>query len=88
MKPIRPGRTLGLFVLLYGFSRFILEYIREQFNSYFIFGPIILSHGQFLTIPLFLAGLWLWLWSWRREIIDFEIEEKTARESLLSRENQ
>jgi phosphatidylglycerol---prolipoprotein diacylglyceryl transferase len=52
-KTAVPGRTLALFLILYGIARFLLECIREQ-HGLFI-GP--LSEGQFLTIPILIAGL-------------------------------
>lgn len=50
------GRTLALFLLLYGIARFLLEFVREQ--QYPIF--LMLTRGQWLTIPLFLVGVFLW----------------------------
>lgn len=50
-----PGYVTGLFLTLYSVTRFLLEYIREQ-NGVF-FGPF--SEGQWLTIPLFIAGVYL-----------------------------
>jgi phosphatidylglycerol---prolipoprotein diacylglyceryl transferase len=50
------GRTLALFLLLYGVARFLLEFIREQ-NGVYFWG---LTEGQILTIPLLLIALVLW----------------------------
>lgn len=57
-QPFTAGRTLALFLMLYGVLRFVVEHFREQ-NGIFI-GPF--SEGQLLTIPLFIAGVILW---WR-----------------------
>lgn len=54
------GRTFGVFLMLYGFLRFLLEYIREQSYDVLSLGVVDLSRGQLLTIPLFVAGLLLW----------------------------
>jgi phosphatidylglycerol:prolipoprotein diacylglycerol transferase len=67
-RPIHPGRTLALFLLLYGFVRFMLEYIREQNGVFFHLGSIQLSEGQLLTIPVLIIGGILWWWTGRREL--------------------
>ncbi len=54
-KTTTPGRTLGLFLTLYGIARFSLEFIREQHGIFF--GP--LSEGQILTVPILIIGVWL-----------------------------
>lgn len=51
------GQTLAFFLMLYGISRFMLEYLREQ-NGLLFWG---LSEGQWLTIPLFMIGVLLWM---------------------------
>lgn len=56
-KKSAPGTTLALFLMLYGTLRFIVEFFREQ-NGQFFMG---LSEGQWLTIPLFIIGVFLWL---------------------------
>lgn len=56
-KPFVPGRTLALFLLLYGVARFLLEFIRDQ-NGVPVY---VLTEGQWLTIPLFAIGCWLLL---------------------------
>lgn len=50
------GKTLSLFLMLYGVCRFLLEYIREQ-NGVFFWG---LSEGQWLTLPILVISVWLW----------------------------
>lgn len=53
------GRTSALFAIGYGAARFVSEYFREPdaFLGLQAFG---LSRGQWLTIPLFAAGVALW----------------------------
>ncbi len=53
-----PGRSLALFLMLYGVLRFIVEIFRDQ-TGVAMYGP--LSEGQVLTIPVLLAGLVLWM---------------------------
>jgi phosphatidylglycerol---prolipoprotein diacylglyceryl transferase len=56
-----PGRTLGLFLVLYSLSRFFLEYLRFQEFPLIDLQILLLSYGQILTIPVLLVGLYL-LW--------------------------
>lgn len=53
--PVRPGRTLALFLMLYSIVRFLIEFIRDQ-NGVPVY---VLTEGQWLTIPLFMIGCWL-----------------------------
>ena len=59
-KPKAYGRIFAIFLLLYGIVRFLLEYIRVQTYPLILFGPLALTRGQLLTIPLivFAAALW------------------------------
>ena len=55
------GQVSGMFLIGYGFFRFVAEYFREPdaFLGLLAFG---LSMGQWLCVPMVLVGLWLW---WR-----------------------
>ncbi len=59
-RPYRPGEVTSLFLLLYGALRFLLEFVRAQEYPPISFGAVILTRGQFLTLPLLLIGAWLW----------------------------
>ncbi|MES2215337.1 MAG: prolipoprotein diacylglyceryl transferase [Pseudomonadota bacterium] len=53
-----PGLASGIFLILYSISRIIVEFFREpEVSLSEIFG--IVTMGQLLSIPLFLAGLWI-----------------------------
>ncbi|MBI4146247.1 prolipoprotein diacylglyceryl transferase [Candidatus Woesearchaeota archaeon] len=52
-KPWKPGTHFGLFLILYGIFRFATEFIKDLP----VYGP--LTMGQWLTLPVFLAGIWL-----------------------------
>ncbi len=52
-----PGRTVALFLMLYGVLRFIVEIFRDQ-TGIAMYGP--LSEGQLLTIPVFFVGIVMW----------------------------
>ncbi len=56
------GRTLTLFLLLYGVLRFLLEMLREQEYAGLTLGDVVLSRGQILTIPIIVVGMIHW---WR-----------------------
>ncbi len=66
----RPGALTGMFLIIYGISRFAVEFVRQP-DAQFV-GPdnpigfalalspsVGLTMGQILTIPMVLAGLWL-----------------------------
>ena len=57
-KKWKDGTLFGIFMILYAIFRFSVEFIKDL-PSY---GP--LTMGQWLTIPVFLLGVWL-VWSRR-----------------------
>jgi phosphatidylglycerol:prolipoprotein diacylglycerol transferase len=66
-KKDRPqGAVSGLFLVSYGFIRFIVEWTREpdDFLGTLTFG---LSMGQWLSLPMMLAGLVLIGWSYHKK---------------------
>lgn len=58
-RPRPVGTVSALFLLGYGVSRFVIEFAREP-DSFL--GPLALglSMGQWLSLPMILAGVWLW----------------------------
>jgi phosphatidylglycerol---prolipoprotein diacylglyceryl transferase len=64
-KPRPRYAVAGLFTLLYGVFRFLVEFVRvpDQQLDYLAFGW--LTMGQVLSVPLILLGLF-WLWCSRR----------------------
>lgn len=57
---LRPGRVFAIFLLSYGIARFFLEIVREQQGMLYGVGQLLLSEGQWLTVPLIAIALWLW----------------------------
>ena len=55
------GRTSALFLMLYGVSRFLIEYVREQQYSVLIFAGVSLTRGQLLTLPILMVGIVFWI---------------------------
>lgn len=64
-KPRPRYAVAGLFTLLYGVFRFIVEFVRvpDQQLDYLAFGWV--TMGQVLSLPLIVLGL-VWLWMSRR----------------------
>ena len=60
-----PGTISGAFLLGYGVFRFIAEHFREPDSFLGILG-LGLSMGQWLCLPMIVAGAGLWWWSLRR----------------------
>jgi phosphatidylglycerol:prolipoprotein diacylglycerol transferase len=60
-----PGRLVGAFLLVYGFSRFLVELVRQPDEGleHLAWG---LSMGQTLTVPMIAGGLYLILTAKRR----------------------
>ena len=67
-----PGRLLGVGILMYAAARFIGEFFRQpdaQLTEFAVNSG--LSMGQWLTLPMFLIGLWLvWTSARRRQRIE------------------
>ncbi|MGX9418408.1 prolipoprotein diacylglyceryl transferase [Vibrio sp. RC27] len=63
-KPRPVGSVSGLFLLGYGFFRFIIEYFREPDAQLGLYGDII-SMGQILSLPMIIPGLLLVVWSYK-----------------------
>ncbi len=59
------GAASGLFLLGYGVSRFVVEYVREpdSFLGYLALG---LTMGQWLSLPMILIGAAMMFWAYRR----------------------
>lgn len=56
------GAVSALFLLGYGGFRFIVEYFREP-DAFLGLQALGLSRGQWLCVPMILAGLLLWVWA-------------------------
>ena len=64
-KPRALGQVSGAFLVGYGLLRFVAEFFREPDR---FLGPLALgmSMGQWLCVPMVLAGAAIWLWAGRR----------------------
>ena len=66
-KPRRLGQVSGAFLVGYGVLRFIAEYFREP-DSFLGLQALNLSMGQWLCVPMLIAGLGLWTWGARQPL--------------------
>lgn len=64
-QPRRLGEVSGMFLIGYGLFRFIAEYFREP-DSFLGLLALNMSMGQWLCVPMVLAGIALWTWARRR----------------------
>ncbi|MDR2155760.1 MAG: prolipoprotein diacylglyceryl transferase [Burkholderiaceae bacterium] len=64
-RPRRMGQVSGAFFVGYGAQRFIAEYFREP-DAFLGLRALGLSQGQWLSIPMIVAGIGLWWWASRR----------------------
>ncbi len=64
----QPGRLVGVFILVYGVSRFLIEFVREPDAHLVDFVARTGLHmGQWLSLPMILGGLYLVLTAAKRE---------------------
>ena len=61
-KERREAQVSAAFLIGYGVLRFIAEFFREP-DSYLGLLSLGLSMGQWLCMPMVLAGIALWLWA-------------------------
>ena len=63
----QPGRLVGAFILVYGLSRFVVEFFREADDHLMEFAEVTGLHmGQWLSVPMIAGGLYLVLTASRR----------------------
>lgn len=64
-RPRRLGEVSALFLVGYGLARFSAEFFREP-DAHLGLLELGLSMGQWLSLPMVLAGALLWLWAQRQ----------------------
>ena len=64
-KPRPMGQVSALFLIGYGVSRFVVEFAREP-DSFLGMLSLGLSMGQWLSLPMILAGGALWFWATKK----------------------
>jgi phosphatidylglycerol---prolipoprotein diacylglyceryl transferase len=66
MKQRPVGAVSGLFLIGYGICRFIVEFYREP-DDYLGLLSLGMTMGQWLSLPMVVAGVWMMVWSYRRK---------------------
>ncbi len=68
-RPPRPrGSFIGVFLLLYGIFRFLIEFVRQPDAQLgYLFGGWV-TMGQLLSIPLIVAGVVILVWAISRKL--------------------
>ena len=66
-KPRKMGQVSGAFLFGYGVFRFIAEFFREP-DDFLGILALGMSMGQWLCIPMIVAGAWLWVWASNRPV--------------------
>lgn len=56
------GSVSALFLIGYGTSRFMVEFAREP-DAFLGVLSLGMTMGQWLSLPMVLAGIWMWRWS-------------------------
>ena len=64
-KPRPRGAVSALFLIGYGTFRFLVEYTREP-DSFLGLLALGFSMGQWLSLPMVIAGVLMLIWAWRR----------------------
>ena len=76
-KPRRMGQVSGAFLVGYGVFRFIAEYYRQPDDHLGVLA-LGMTMGQWLCVPMVLAGVAMWVWATQRRASD------TARANAAS----
>lgn len=66
-KPRAQGQVAAAFLLGYGLLRFVAEFFREP-DAHLGILSLGMSMGQWLCVPMVLAGCLLWAWARKRQI--------------------
>lgn len=64
MKPRAVGAVSAVFLIGYGVLRFLAEFTREPDSFLGLLG-LGLSMGQWLSLPMIVAGIWMYRWAQR-----------------------
>lgn len=72
-RPRRLGLVSGLFALLYGVFRFIVEFVREPDRHIGYLAWDWLTMGQLLSLPLIMLGVLLMWWSRQQEPLEVKL---------------
>lgn len=74
------GAVSSLFLIGYGLARFLVEFTRQPDPQLGLLA-LGLSMGQWLSLPMIIAGIALWIWAHRRAVPTQEAQAETKYES-------
>ena len=77
-KPRPRGMITGLFLLIYGASRFFVEFFREPDDHLGFLAMDWLTMGMVLSLPMVIIGLGLIIWAQRNPVIETH-DDKTSQ---------
>lgn len=77
-KPRPAGAVTGMFMLGYGVFRSIAEFYREPEDGFMGVLTLNITMGQWLSLPMIIAGLWLLVWA-RNKPIKQEITKPAGK---------
>ena len=83
MKSKRAGTTTGVFFVLYGLFRFIVEFVRIETAAGLDILGIHLTRGQLLTIPIVLIGIYILFLRHKRSVKVESLPFSTASDDDL-----
>ncbi len=79
----KPGLATGLFLVMYGLFRFLVEYVREPDEGRMQFG--FLTRGQAYSLPMLIIGVLVVIWAMQRSALKPEWpkdeDEKPAKKA-------
>lgn len=84
-KPRPMGAVTGMFMIGYGVVRSIAEFFREPTEGFMGLLTFGISMGQWLSIPMILAGFALIVWSGRQPAHDEPIDRQRKRKTGKNR---
>ena len=79
--PRSRGTFLGVFLIIYGICRFLIEFVRQPVAQLgYLFGDW-LTMGQVLSVPLVIVGIGVLIWVSRTHLPQCGLPEKRASEA-------
>ena len=61
------GAVSGMFLIGYGVFRSVAEFFREPEDGFMGMMTLGISMGQWLSLPMIVAGIWLLIWANKKQ---------------------
>jgi len=78
-KPKPVGAVSGMFLIGYGIFRSVAEFFREPEDGFMGVLTLGVSMGQWLSLPMIVAGMWMLVWANRKP----DIPVKTGKQNRI-----